>query len=145
MRAPEWSYKRSYILAIRNISNTADFIRVWDDGVTVEIFSDIALSGKDNLFWLPIGQHCKECNSYKHSFRVGINLSTEPGFIKEVKMVSLKVRLSQDDNMVIRSFFFPERSELVLNDKTYELQFVDINPLKTKELYDRFSAIVPFI
>jgi hypothetical protein len=145
MRAPEWSYKRSYCLAIRNISNTADFIRVWDDGVTAEIFSETAMYGKDKLFYFPISLSCKECNSYRHQLRIGINLSGDPGTIEEVKMVSISVKLDKSEGMVIRSYFFPPRSELIINSKVYQLDFVDIDVTKSKELFERFSSIVPFI
>lgn len=145
MRAPEWSYKRSYMLAIRNISDTADFIRVWDDGVTAEIFSETALAGHDKLFYFPLNLTCKECNSYKHSIRVGINLSSDLGIIEEVKIVSISMKLDKTEGMVIRSYFFPQRSELILNSKVYQLDFVDIDVTKSKELFERFSSIIPFI
>lgn len=145
MRAPEWSYKRSYCLAIRNVSNTADFIRVWSDGVTTEIFSETALLGKNSLFYFPINLTCRECNSYKHSFRIGINLSTDLGIIEEVKMVSISLKLDKSEGMVLKSYFFPQRSQLIINSKTYELDFVDIDATKSKELFERFSSIVPFI
>lgn len=145
LRAPEWSYKRNYSLIIRNISNTADFIRVLDDGLTVEIFSETALAGKDQLFYFPISLSCKECNSYKHSFRIGVNLSSDLGTIEEIKMVSIAMKLDKSEGMTIRSYFFPQRSELIIGSKVYPLDFVDIDVLKPKELFERFSAIVPFI
>lgn len=136
---------RSYIIAIRNITNTEDFIRVWADGKTAELFTSVAIKGQDGVFHFPINMTCKECNSYKHSFRIAFNLITEPGTIVEVKMVSVMLRLSEEDGMVLRTYFYPCRTELILNDKTYELDFVNIDPFKSKELYERFSSIVPFI
>lgn len=133
----------NYSLVVRNDSDTKDILRVHKDHKTVDVLIETALHGKNGLFHVSFSLTCEHCNSYRHVLRTVIDLKNK--VIVESLLVSISIRLSYEENLVLRTFYEPPRSELVIEDKVYKIDFVDFDPSKSKELYERFSCFVPFI
>lgn len=134
-----------YCLIIRNMSNTSDQLKIKKDGVTAELVSTDTLIGRHGLFNFPLRMTCGHCNSYSHNFKIIMSMMEEENNIKDIILVSMSLRLSRDENLVIKTLYEQNKTVLYINDKPYEIEFMDFNPTKYRELYERFSVMVPFV
>lgn len=134
-----------YCLVIRNMSNTSDQIKIKKDGVTAELVTMDTLIGKNGCFHFALRMSCGHCNSYSHGFKIVLSMWEQENNIKEIILTNMTLRLSHEDNLVIKTLYDQDKTLLYINSKPYEIDFLDFDPYKHRELYKRFSAMVPFI
>jgi len=134
-----------YILVVRNVANTSDQVKVAKDGKTALLVSQDTLFWKNGLVNFPLRIICDDCKSYTHNLRLVLDTNCNPNMVKEILLISVTLTLSHTENIIIRSHYNSELTRLYVNNKEYPIEFMDFDPTKKQELYERFSAIVPFI
>lgn len=133
------------LFVIRNASNSSDQLIIKKDGKTADLISTDTLMGRNGYFHFPLRMICGHCGHYSHNFKLIVNMFKQENNIEEVNLTTVTLRLSKIDNIILKSMYDQKKSFVIFNDKQYEIDFLDFDPSQQRELYNRFSVMVPFI
>jgi hypothetical protein len=135
-----------YKFSIRNSSNSSNMMNVHHDGKTCTILNTEVIFGFKSIFHVPITMACSECSLYSQTMRLEINVKSNTYYIIAVYLTNKSLTLSKDEKLIIESFYLKNPGTLLkVGDSCYKVDFIDFDPEKRKELYERFSSIIPFI